>query len=85
MPHGTDAPCGACKRRRQAHEAWQQRALSRVFVGATSSADAGDNRRAAIAQCPDCDEFGQVDLGDSVATCRHTKRRRPAADDARPA
>jgi len=85
MPHGTDARCGACKRRRQAHEAWQQRALSRVFADATSSADAGDNPRAAIAQCPDCDEYGQIDYGNRVANCRHPKLRRDPGGDARSA
>lgn len=42
-------------------------------------------RRAAIPDCPDCDEFGQVDLGDSVATCRHPNLRRGAGEETRSA
>lgn len=38
---------------------------------ATVTADDNATRAAAIAACPDCDEFGQVDLGDAVANCRH--------------
>ena len=63
-PGGTRDNCRPCGDHRRDHDAWQERQHGR------NRAD-GQARRDAIAACPVCDEFGQVDLGDAVATCRH--------------
>ncbi|KMO82305.1 hypothetical protein MCHLDSM_01457 [Mycolicibacterium chlorophenolicum] len=63
-PAGTQENCPRCGDHRRAHDAWEARRRSR-------SCDAKQARRDAIEQCPDCDEFGQVDCGNAVANCRH--------------
>nr|WP_156770661.1 hypothetical protein [Mycobacterium gordonae] len=63
-PTGTRQNCRPCGDHRSSHEAWQARHSERSRVEAQA-------RRDAIARCPDCDEFGQVDLGEAVANCRH--------------
>ena len=63
-PAGTQDSCRACGDHRRGHDAWQARQHNRTR-------DAKQARRDAIEQCPDCDEFGQVDCGNAVANCQH--------------
>lgn len=65
-PGGTDAPCRACGIQRRAHTAWEGRQRERARANAQA-------RRDLIADCPDCDDNGHIDLGDAVAKCQHPK------------
>lgn len=73
-PAGTRGDCGPCGDYRRGHDAWKARQRERVTAR-------GRARRAAIAACPDCDEYGQIDHGAAgVANCRHPNLS-PAAGD----
>jgi len=63
-PGGTDAPCRPCGIQRRAHTAWEGRQRERARANAQT-------RRDLIADCPDCDDNGHIDLGDAVAKCQH--------------
>lgn len=63
-PTGTRENCRPCGDHRRRHDAWQATQSERVSAR-------GRARREAIHACPDCDEFGHVDLGETVAACRH--------------
>jgi hypothetical protein len=74
-PTGTRESCPPCGDHRRGHDAWQARQRHRIRVERHV-------RHNAIADCPDCDEFGQVDLGEAVANCRHPKLTRADRADA---
>lgn len=73
-PIGTRTACRSCADHRRSHDAWQTRQHNR-------SRDARQARRDAIADCPDCDEFGQIDLGAAVVNCRHPKHSPAGAEE----
>lgn len=73
-PTGTRGKCPPCGDYRRRHDAWQARQHDRSRVERQA-------RRDAIADCPDCDEYGQIDHGAAgVANCQHPNLS-PAAGD----
>ncbi|SLE60997.1 Uncharacterised protein [Mycobacteroides abscessus subsp. massiliense] len=76
--HPDPPKCHGCRDAREADEAEQAAAADRSRVERQA-------RRDAIADCPDCDEYGQIDHGEAgVANCRHPNLS-PVAGDQEPA
>lgn len=64
-PNGTRESCPPCGDYRRRHAAWEARQRYRTRAEK-------DARATAITTCRRCDDYGQIDLGESVVICDHT-------------